>query len=290
MIIRTLSTFAECREVTRLEQQVWTYDDAAEVVPAAVLLATVLRGGVLLGAFDETGVLQGYAYAAPAIKDGQSTLWSHALGVLPEARGRSIGAALKIAQRQHALRMRVDLIEWTCDPLQASGAQLNFAKLGVVVEAYEENLYGESSSPLHHGVATDRFIAEWHLSTPHVERRIAAAAPKNPAAPAARRASPPLTARDGAVIAAILVNPSRERAGALEPGDPALDVEAARLLVEIPTNFTELLRIQPDLAREWRHVTRTVFRSYFARGYRAVDFFLSREHGRGQYLLARAAS
>ena len=43
----------------------------------------------------------------------------------------------------------------------------------------------------------------------------------------------------------------------------------------------------PGLALEWRMTTRRIFQSYFGRGYKAVDFFLSREEGRGQYLLAR---
>jgi predicted GNAT superfamily acetyltransferase len=41
------------------------------------------------------------------------------------------------------------------------------------------------------------------------------------------------------------------------------------------------------LALSWRLQTREVFEAYFKRGYRAVDFFLSREAARGQYLLAR---
>ncbi len=70
--------------------------------------------------------------------------------------------------------MGLDLIEWTFDPLQALNAHFNFAQLGVVSEEYEENVYGESSSPLHRGAPTDRFVAEWRITTPHVERRIAA--------------------------------------------------------------------------------------------------------------------
>ena len=185
--------------------------------------------------------------------------------------------------------MGLDLIEWTFDPLQASIAQLNFGTLGVVVEEYEQDLYGDSSSVLHRGAPTDRFIAGWHLSTPHVERRLEAAA-RAAAAPAhARRATPPLSVRDSAVTAAVVVNPARQAADWLEPGDPNLEAEAARVLVEIPANFTAMLTGAPGLAREWRLATRAVFTAYFASGYRAVDFFLSREHGRGQYLLARAA-
>jgi predicted GNAT superfamily acetyltransferase len=290
MIIRPLSTLGECREVAALEREIWGYADTGDVVPPAVLLVTIMRGGLLLGAFDETGGMKGYVYAAPAVKDGRSTLWSHALGVLPEARDMGTGAALKLAQRQQALRTGIDLIEWTCDPLSATSAQLNFNKLGVVVEGYEEDLYGDSGSALHRGVPTDRFLVEWHLSTPHVERRIGASTPSGGAAQRQRRSAAPISVRDSAVVAAVLVNPSGGTAGSLEPGEPALDIEAARVLVEIPTNFTDLLHDHPELAREWRSTTREIFQTYFGRGYRAVDFFLARENGRGQYLLARAAS
>jgi len=160
----------------------------------------------------------------------------------------------------------------------------------VLVEGYEDDLYGESGSALHAGAPTDRFIVEWHLSTPHVERRVGASLPLRAAGQRPRRAAGPIGARDSAVVAAVLVNPPRRTAGSLEPGEADLDVEAARVLVEIPTNFTDLLREYPDLAREWRRTTRAIFQAYFGRGYRAVDFFLAREQGRGHYLLARAAS
>jgi predicted GNAT superfamily acetyltransferase len=244
---------------------------------------------VLLGAFDDAGEMKGYVYAAAAAKEGRPTLWSHALGVTSDIRRTGVGAALKIAQRQQALRMGLDLIEWTYDPLQAASAHLNFAKLGVVVEEYDENLYGDSSSALHRGAPTDRFVAEWHLSTPHVERRVASTSQANALPPGARRVSGPIGVRDSAVTAAVLVNPSSGGEW-LEPGHAALDAEAARILVEIPANFIRILGEKPDLARRWRLGTREIFQTYFGRGYRAVDFFLAPEQGRGQYLLARAAS
>ena len=54
---------------------------------------------------------------------------------------------MKLLQRERALAMGLDLIEWTYDPLQAMNAHLNFAKLGVVVEEYAENIYGELVEP-----------------------------------------------------------------------------------------------------------------------------------------------
>lgn len=276
MLIRPLTTLDECRKVAEIEKLVWGYTDAEDVVPPPVLIVSIKRGGTLLGAFDEAGEMKGFVYAIPALKDGRQTQWSHMLGVTPDARDSGLGAALKLAQRERALQMGIDLIEWTYDPLQALNAHFNFAKLGIVVEEYEENIYGDSSSPLHRGTPTDRFVAEWHLSTPHVERRIAA--------------SGRFRARDSAVSAAVLVNPSRRAGQWLEPGPSALDVDAARLLVEIPTGFTDMQARQPDLALDWRLATRRILQTYFARGYRAVDFILAREAGRGQYLLAQAAS
>ena len=42
----------------------------------------------------------------------------------------------------------------------------------------------------------------------------------------------------------------------------------------------------PALALEWRLTIRSIFQAYLPRGYRAVDFFLSKHAGKGHYLLA----
>ena len=92
--------------------------------------------------------------------------------------------------------------------------------------------------------------------------------------------------RDSAIMTALLVNRSIESSGCLAPGVPILDSLAHRLLVEIPMGFGDMLRKDLALALEWRMVTRTIFKTYFGRGYRVVDFFLARDAARGQYLLA----
>ena len=275
MLIRSLTTLEECRQVVELERTVWGYTDAEDIVPSAVLIVSVKRGGILLGAFDDRGVMKGFVYSIPAIKDGRPTQWSHMLGVLPDAREAGLGTKLKLAQRERALAMGVELIEWTYDPLQALNAHLNFARLGVVVEEYEENIYGESSSPLHRNTPTDRFVAEWHLTRPHVERRIATLGQP--------------VVRDRGVASASLVNPSRSTGQKWpEPGDANLESQERRLLVEIPVGFGELQAAAPDLALAWRMSTRRIFQTYLSRGYRVVDFFLSLEAERGHYLLARS--
>jgi predicted GNAT superfamily acetyltransferase len=215
--------------------------------------------------------MEGFVYSIPAVKNGKLTQWSHMLGVVPAAREQGLGLRLKLAQREHARRMGIAVIEWTYDPLQAANAHLNFTRLGTVVEEYEENIYGDSSSVLHRGTPTDRFVAIWNLDAPHVERRLAPGGLG--------------LVRDASLRDAPLVNPSTGE-GRLHPGPAALALSDRRVLVEIPTGFTELQKEDPGLALEWRLATRAIFQSYFSRGYRVVDFFLSRGSRRGHYVLA----
>src|SRR5262249_7706689 len=141
-----------------------------------ILAITVMRGGVLIGAFvDERPI--GFVYSIPGIAQGKTMQWSHMLGVLPEFRSDGIGHRLKMLQRERTLAMGLDLIAWTFDPMQALNAHLNFAKLGVEVDEYEENVYGESASPLHRGNPTDRFVAQWAIRSTRVVNRLGGTAP-----------------------------------------------------------------------------------------------------------------
>jgi len=268
---RDLTTLEEFAKVVELERVIWGpgYDD---VVPAPILTITVKRGGILMGAFDGDRMI-GFVYSLPGIKDGKPMQWSHMLGVLDEFRSAGVGRELKLLQRERTLAMGLDLIEWTYDPMQAMNAHLNFAKLGVVVSEYEENVYGESTSPLHRGNPTDRFVAEWRVREPHVARRLASAGP--------------LVLRTNELAAAVPVNRVAPNGDWLESVDVDLSLDARRLLVHIPMGFTDMLAKSPELALAWRVCTRAIFTTYFDRGYRAVDFMLDRAARSGTYLLAR---
>jgi predicted GNAT superfamily acetyltransferase len=268
---RDLTTLEDFAQVVELERQIWGpgYD---EVVPVPILAVSVHRGGILIGTFDGERMV-GFVYSLPAIKDAKPTQWSHMAGVIAEYRSAGLGRTLKLLQRDRTLAMGLDLIEWTYDPLQAMNAHLNFAKLGVVAAEYAENIYGTSSSPLHQGNPTDRFVAEWWIRTPHVERRLAGAGPF--ALRASELAEAPYVNRTG---------PAGEW---LESVDVDLSLDARRILVEVPMGFTDMLSRAPDLALAWRICTRAIFTTYFDRGYRAVDFTLDRDALKGAYLLTR---
>jgi predicted GNAT superfamily acetyltransferase len=268
---RDLTTLDDFASVVELERAIWGpgYD---EVVPVPILAVTVMRGGILIGAFSDR--LIGFVYSLAALKHGKPTQWSHMLGVVPQLRSDGVGKQLKLLQRERALALGLDLIEWTYDPMQAMNAHLNFAKLGVVAAEYEVNVYGESTSPLHRGNPTDRFVAEWHIREPHVERRLTGGA---------------LSIRTREVADAPRANRARAAGEYFECADANADIDARRVLVEIPMGFTEMLERAPELALEWRMATRRLFTSYFGRGYRAVDFMLDRGSRTGSYLLARPA-
>jgi len=273
MHIRDLTSLDDCRQVVALEKAIWGYADSDDLVGVPILVVTSRRGGILLGAFDERDKMVAFVYSLPGIKDGQPTQWSHMLGVVPEARDAGLGTTLKLAQRRRAMAMGIELVEWTYDPLQALNAHLNFAKLGVVVREYEENIYGDSASVLHKGTPTDRLVAEWWLRMPHVERRLA---PKL----ASIRAS-------GAWDAPPILETGRE-GGWMVPASFDLARTDRRLSLEIPPAFGDMMARAPEVAMRWRLATRAIFTAYFARGYRAVDFFLDQRTRAGHYLLARS--
>jgi len=275
---RDLTALEEFARVVELERTIWG-PGYEEVVPVPILAVTTLRGGILVGAFDGDAMV-GFVYSHPGIKHGKPTQWSHMLGVLDTYRNDGVGHRLKLLQRDRALGMGLDLIEWTYDPLQALNAHLNFAKLGVVVDEYEENVYGVSNSPLHAGNPTDRFVAEWWIRRPHVERRLALSQTTD----APRRN---LTVRTSELADARPVNRLAPAGQWLESVDVDLSIDARRLLVDIPMGFTEMLSQAAELALAWRICTRAIFTTYFDRGYSAVDFLLDRPARKGSYLLAR---
>jgi predicted GNAT superfamily acetyltransferase len=267
--IRPLHTIPECREVIALEQEIWGAALPEDAVGVPLFVAALKRGAILLGAYDGGGLV-GFAYSFPGLKDGRPTQWSHMLGVRPEYRASGIGRNLKLEQRRISLAMGIDLMEWTFDPLVAVNAHLNLRRLGVLVEDYVVNVYGDSASPLHRGAPTDRFIAQWWMRSPRVEALLGGAGA--PLSAARWREAP-------------CVNAVEPRGGWLACGDCDLARPEPGLAVTVPARFTEMLVRQPEAAHAWRMASRQIFLAYLPRGYRVVDFAFAPDSDRGTYLL-----
>jgi len=269
MTIRPLLTIPEFREVIALEQEIWGASVPEDAVGVPLFVATLKRGAILLGAYDGSRLV-GFVFSFPGLKDGRPMQWSHMLGVRKDYRATGIGRELKLEQRRRSLAMGIDLMEWTFDPLVAVNARLNFRRLGVVVEEYVVNAYGESASPLHLGAPTDRFIAHWQMRSPRVAAVLGGAgAPAGGDAWADVPRVDDVGHRDGWLVCAGL----------------DLAREEPELAVAIPPGFIDMLEHRPDLAHAWRMATREIFTTYLSKGYRVVDFMFEPGADRGTYLL-----
>ena len=161
-----LSEPEDMRACVDLQKAVWGFSDL-EVVPHRLFIVASRTGGQVIGAFDGERPI-GFVLAFAAHRNCELYLHSHMTSVLPEYQNRGIGRQLKLAQKDEALSRGINLVEWTFDPLQLRNAHFNITRLGAIVREYLPNVYGHTSSPLHHGLPTDRLIAQWWIREPRV--------------------------------------------------------------------------------------------------------------------------
>lgn len=189
--IQPLTDLEHMDEAVELQRTIWGYRDL-DMESRALLVISSRFIGQLLGAFDETRLI-GVALAFFATSGSEVRLHSHRVGVLDEYQNHGIGRMLKLAQREDALHRGIKVIQWTFDPLQERNAYFNLEKLGGIARHYIPNLYGITSSPLHGGLPTDRFLIEWDLESPRVLQILGGRKP-TPSAEAVRIALPDFSA------------------------------------------------------------------------------------------------
>jgi len=268
--IRPLSSLDDFRACVELQEEVWG-EGFSERVPTAILKVAQRLGGVVAGAWDGSGELAGFVFGMTGLEEGRPVHWSDMLAVRPGLRNRGLGARLKAHQRSVLLERGIDVVYWTFDPLESKNAHLNFSKLGIVVREYQENMYGETDSPLHRGIGTDRFVALWLLDTPRVRARMAG-----------EESPPSLADLDAAVALGV------DRSGsAPAPGVPDTGLDAPRLRVAIPARIHRVKEVDPELARRWRTRTRAALIPYLDRGYEVRELVRNGNDDVSWYLLAR---
>jgi predicted GNAT superfamily acetyltransferase len=268
--IRLLKTHREFKECERIQKGVW----GALGVASEVMIVSQRYGGVVLGAF-ERGRLVGFLYAFLARRRGRLMHWSHMMAVLPRFRDRGLGFRMKLAHRRLALDRGVKSIGWTFDPLQSRNAALNIFRLGARVEEFLPDLYGHFPSRIEKGLASDRFVVNWPIASPAVERRLKEGAPRLRNLRLQRVNETRLNSKE-----------------LLQNRRIFLNLREPRLLVEIPANTDEIRRRSIGLARRWRLETQKIFQTYFSAGYRVADFMppSPATAGRCFYVLRRQRS
>lgn len=174
LIIRPCERLDEFDACIQLQVKTWGEEDRDLITRSGFLIAHS-TGGQVLGAWKTTPTgeqLVGAALAYISVINAEVSLYSHLLAVDASCRNLGIGRALKLAQREDALRRGIQRIEWTFDPLEIKNSFLNITRLGAVARRYKPNYYGDSTSPLHGSLPTDRLIAEWWLASDRVVRAL----------------------------------------------------------------------------------------------------------------------
>jgi predicted GNAT superfamily acetyltransferase len=245
--IRVLHTISELEAHVDLQVAVWGLNPR-NAVPSALLHVLALRGGLVLGAYDDDCMV-GLLLALPAYDHDELILWSHMTGILPSHQGRGIGTALKRFQREWALARGYRRIGWTVDPLQRGNAHFNFHILGqdaaLISNTYHINFYGDMDDDINRGIPSDRIEAMWHLDQPSVQM-------------------PP--AQDAVTLLSV--------GETLQPLRTVHDSQwnASAYRIALPPSVEAVRRVSPDGVLAWRLALREAMQAALAHGYCITDF------------------
>ncbi|WP_236714646.1 GNAT family N-acetyltransferase [Nonomuraea pusilla] len=251
--VRELHELADFGRVCALFQSIWGHGPGEDPISVEMMRAMSHAGNYVAGAFEGdrlVGASVGFFAAGNA-------LHSHVTGATA---GRGVGLALKRHQRDWALERGLERITWTYDPLVRRNAYFNLVKLGARPTEYLPRFYGEMADAINGGDESDRVLAVWELSAPHVEALVRGEPYEPPAV-------------DGSAVAL-----------AGEGGHPAVrPSDAATVLVAVPEDVERLRRADPGAAKAWRLAVREVLGGLLEAGGRVTGF-----HDRAYYVVERA--
>ena len=269
---RKLEKPEEFRQVVEVYRAIWGEGE----IPTTLQRALQDNGGLVLGAFADIH-LAGFAISLLGWDGTTLYQYSHTTAVRPEYQNHHLGFRLKAFQRDEVLKLGLNEIRWTFDPLQSRNARLNVRLLGGVPDRYYIHYYGQMPDSLNEGIESDRVRLRWEIASPRVEERLAGAAP-TPDEDVAR------WKRSTAIVETELGEKGlRVPSAVAEP-------EGALAHLEIPFDLAAVREHEPSALRSWRHAVRDGFRAALDVGYRVDDFVVvTSEHERRSFYLLSPA-
>ncbi|MFS8097207.1 GNAT family N-acetyltransferase [Lentzea alba] len=234
-MIRQLTEHKELLAAQRLYESIWR--SSTPPVTAELMRALIKSGNYVAGAFegeDLVGACAGFC-SPPA----ENFLHSHIAGVVAGGRGRGVGHALKLDQREWAAERGISEITWTFDPLVRRNAYFNLAKLGADATEYLADFYGHMHDDINTSGESDRLFVRWKVS-----------------------AGPRVVNATGVVGLGISADCMPVR------GTTA----GHTVLVAVPPDIETLRSENPAAANEWRHAVRDVLGGLLAAGARVTGF------------------
>lgn len=234
IIIRECTEIEEFYGCIDLQRKVFASIEL-EISPVRHFIVAKHAGGFTLGAFVGKK-LAGFVLSNAGFRGAENFFYSHMTAVSDEFQNHGIGASLKWAQRDKALRRGVKFIKWTFQPVQARNAFFNLEKLGANVFEYQPNFYGTDYSATSEqdqkiGLDSDRLFAEWNLES--------------------------------------------EKVKALANGENFVEKDAAVGKIEIPNDWNDLVKMNPAKAISEQTRIKNEFKSAFAENLVAKSFIRS---------------
>lgn len=240
LTVDTLDSAAAAEQAAGLMDAIWR---ARGVMPANLIRAIAHAGGYAAGAWDGTSLLGASVGFLGRDDDGTPLLHSHITGV--RAAGRGVGMVLKRHQREWCRARGIPVVTWTFDPLVSRNAWFNLGKLGATATAYLVDHYGDMRDGVNADQGSDRLHVRWDV--------------------AGSSASAP---RPGAAPLDLLVSDHDQAPVVVEAG---LHADGwAR--VAVPDDIEGMRRVDPDMARRWRHAVRATMGAAMALGWVAVAY------------------
>ncbi len=248
---------------------------ARSIWSVSALVAVCQCGGLALGARCEDGAADLCGALIDLVGDVEGYPSRHTVfrGVLPSARNRGTGFALRAAERAICRQEGVDLIFWALDPLRSDEAHLGLNKLGAIVTGHTRHLYGELHDTPNLGLATDRLRVEWWIESPRVESLL-------------DRGNRPQHLRVGIHEMDVITETKLHQDGFRRFIGHDDAPRADHVLAEIPVDIDRIRAADPAAAREWRLRFREVLELLFERGYVGTGFI--HEGGRSFHLFRKA--
>jgi len=278
IVIREPSSIKDYRELMDVQLRIWGMPDYSEAVTYHMIIAGHRNGGVVVGAFEkDTGRAVGVIFGVPGYSNGLIYVYSHLAGVVPEYRFKGLGYEMKLVQRRIAIEKGYRLIKWTFDPMQSVNAYFNICRFGVIVRKFYEDYYGELQDEINRGMPSDRFEAEWWITSKRVENVLSGKL---------RRVGLKELIDYGGFIANNVV--FNNTIPVLE--EYRLSNKSDLVLIEIPGELGLLKKAGQDIVLDWRMKLRRIFNYYLNEmGYTVVWFISFIENGvrRSFYVLWR---
>ena len=239
LTIRECTTIDEFDGCVQLQREAFGLPDL-ELSPRRHLIVSRRAGGWTLGAFAGERMV-GFVHHLAAVRGNEIFGYSHMMAVAKDYQNKGVGARLKWAQREKALGEGRSFIKWTWDPMQGRNAHFNLNRLGVIVDAYADDLYGidYNTDPQINErpqLPSDRLVATWNLNSPRVKL--------------------------------------------LASGSPASTEVKPVATISIPAEWAPLVKTDPSRAREVQARVRKEFKEAFGRGLICAGFERDAEESR----------